>query len=139
VRSGFRRNGFAFDLNQDHLVRTQVETEGKLALMKQVTRPRCSPTPRVRVLPFVLPAERRPRLPRDAREHRSSDLRPVRSGVRARVPAQRLAVLQRGYGYDLFAPRFTDTIAVMAYAAAGMTIEVYDGAPLDRASPGTSP
>ena len=37
-----------------------------------------------------------------------------------------------GYGYDLFAPRFTDTIAVMAYAAAGMTIEVYDGAPLDR-------
>ena len=32
---GFRRNGFAFDLNQDHLVRTQVETEGKLALMKQ--------------------------------------------------------------------------------------------------------
>ena len=31
----FRRNGFAFDLNQDHLVRTQSETEGKLDLMHE--------------------------------------------------------------------------------------------------------
>ena len=37
-----------------------------------------------------------------------------------------------GYGYDLFAPRFTDTLAAMAFGGAGMTIEVYDGAPLDR-------
>ena len=31
----FRRNAFAFDLNQDHLARTQPETDGKLELMRQ--------------------------------------------------------------------------------------------------------
>ena len=52
--------------------------------------------PRVRVLPLVLPAERRPRLSRDPRARRAADQRHLRAGLRARVPQPGLALLQRG-------------------------------------------
>ena len=129
---GFRRNGFAFDLNQDHLVRTQVETEGKLALMKQYPPAVLTDHHEFGYYRSFFP-------PNDDPVYHETPENTVRQIYDLFGPAfarefrrNDWQFFNEGYGYDLFAPRFTDTIAVMAYAAAGMTIEVYDGAPLDR-------
>ncbi len=130
--SDLRRNAFAFDLNQDYLVRTQPETDGKLDLMR--TYP-----------PLVLTDHhefgyyRSFFPPNDDPVYHETPERTVRQindlfgPVFAREFRQRdWPFFNRGYGYDLFAPRFTDTFSVMAFGGAGMTIEVYNGAPLDR-------
>ncbi len=127
-----RRNAYAFDLNQDHMVRTQVETDGKIDLMRQYP-------------PLVLTDHhefgyyRSFFPPNDDPVYHETPEQIVRQINDMFGPAyarefrrQDWGFFNRGYGYDFFAPRFTDTLATMGFGGAGMTIEVYDGAPLDR-------
>ncbi len=128
----FRRNAFSFDLNQDHLVRTQPETDGKLDLMHAYPPVVLTDHHEFGYYRSFFP-------PNDDPVYHETPEAVVRQINELFGPAfgrefrrNGWPYFNRGYGYDLFAPRFTDTFAVMAFGAAGMTIEVYDGAPLDR-------
>ena len=59
-----RRNAYGFDLNRDVFARTQPETDGRVELWRQLPAGAAARSPRVRLLPVVLPAERRSRLSR---------------------------------------------------------------------------
>ena len=129
--SDFRRNRFSFDLNQDHLVRTQSETEGKLDLMAQYPPVVLTDHHEFGYYRSFFPPNDDP-VYHETPEHVVRQINDVFGPAFARAFRSRdWPFFNEGYGYDLFAPRFTDTFAVMAYGAAGMTIEVYDGAPLD--------
>lgn len=130
--SDFRRNRFSFDLNQDHLVRTQSETEGKLDLMAQYPPVVLTDHHEFGYYRSFFPPNDDP-VYHETPEHVVRQINDIFGPAFAREFRSRdWKFFNRGYGYDLFAPRFTDTFAVMAYGAAGMTIEVYEDAPLDR-------
>lgn len=129
---GFRRNRFSFDLNQDHLVRTQSETEGKLALMREYPPVVLNDHHEFGYYRSFFPPNDDP-VYHETPEHVVRQINDTFGPAYAREFRRNgWAFFNRGYGYDLFAPRFTDTFAVMAYGAAGMTIEVYDGGPLHK-------
>jgi len=130
--SDFRRNRFSFDLNQDHLVRTQSETEGKLDLMAQYPPVVLTDHHEFGYYRSFFPPNDDP-VYHETPEHVVRQINDIFGPVFARAFRSRdWKFFNEGYGYDLFAPRFTDTFAVMAYGAAGMTIEVYEGSPLAR-------
>lgn len=126
-----RRNAYGFDLNQDHAARTQPETDGKIELMR-------------RYPPLVLTDHhefgyyRSFFPPNDDPVYHETPEQAVRSINDVFAPAfartfrgEGWKYFNRGYGYDLFAPRFTDTLAIMGFGSVGMTLEHYNGAPLD--------
>jgi hypothetical protein len=128
--SDFRRNRFSFDLNQDHLVRTQSETEGKLDLMAQYPPVVLTDHHEFGYYRSFFPPNDDP-VYHETPEHVVRQINDTFGPAFAREFRSRdWPFFNEGYGYDLFAPRFTDTFAVMAYGAAGMTIEVYEDAPL---------
>ncbi|MFN8233671.1 MAG: M14 family zinc carboxypeptidase [Actinomycetota bacterium] len=126
-----RRNAYGFDLNRDLFARTQPETDGRVELMRAYP----------------------PALLLDEHEfgYYRSFFPPNNDPVYAEVTRQVLGWINDVYGeamsarfvadgedffhggvYDFFAAEFNDTVAANGFQAAGMTLEVYNGAPLDR-------
>lgn len=126
-----RRNGYGFDLNRDVFARTQVETDDRVELM--------------RTYPPVLLLD----------HHEFGYYRaffpPNADPVFHEVPEQVMRQIDDLYGpamarlfhrndwpffnggiYDFFAPQFNDTGTSLGFNGVGMTLEVYNGAPLDR-------
>lgn len=133
--SDLRRNAYAFDLNQDHLASTQPETAGKVALMLQYPPVVLTDHHEFGYFRSFFPPNDDPvyhETP-EATVHQINDIFGPAFARQFRRNDWRF--FNRGYDYDLFAPRFTDTFDVMAFGGAGMTIEVYDGAPLNRRFP----
>lgn len=128
--SDLRRNAFAFDLNQDHLARTQPESDGKLDLMRKYPPAVLTDHHEFGYYPSFFPPNDDP-VYHETPEQTVRQINDMFGPAFAREFRQRdWPFFNRGYGYDLFAPRFTDTFSVMAFSGAGMTIEVYNGAPL---------
>ena len=127
-----RRNAFAFDLNQDHMVRTQSETDGKIELMRRYPPLVLTDHHEFGYYRSFFPPNDDP-VYHETPEQTVRQINDMFGPVYAReFRRQDWGFFNRGYGYDFFAPRFTDTLATMGFGGAGMTIEVYDGAPLDR-------
>jgi len=125
-----RRNAYGIDLNRDGFARTQPETDGRIELLR-----------RYPPLLFV-----------DAHEfgYYRSFFPPNDDPIYHEVPDQALGWINELYGpalaaefeardwgffnhngYDLFAPIYGDTVPVIGFQAAGMTVETYNGAPID--------
>lgn len=125
-----RRNAYGIDLNRDGFARTQPETDGRIELLREYPP-----------LLFV-----------DAHEfsYYRSFFPPNDDPVYHEVSAQGLGWINELYGpalagafeerdwgyfnhngYDLFAPIYGDTVPVLGFQAAGLTLETYNGAPID--------
>jgi Zinc carboxypeptidase len=125
-----RRNAYGIDLNRDGFARTQPETDGRIELLREYPP-----------LLFV-----------DAHEfsYYRSFFPPNDDPIYAEVSGQALGWINELYGpalaeefrardwgyfnytgYDLFAPIYGDTVPVIGFQAAGLTIETYNGAPID--------
>ncbi len=126
-----RRNGYGFDLNRDFFARTQVETDDRVELM--------------RTYPPVL------NLDHHEFGYYRSFFPPNADPVHHEVPEQVMRQIDDLYGpamarlfhrndwpffnggiYDFLAPQFNDTGTALGFNGVGMTIEVYNEAPLDR-------
>ncbi len=126
-----RRNGYGFDLNRDFFARTQVETDDRVELMRQY--------------PPVL------NLDHHEFGYYRSFFPPNADPVHHEVPEQVMRQIDDLYGpaiarlfhrndwpffnggvYDFFAPQFNDTGTSLGFNGVGMTIEVYNGSPMDR-------
>jgi hypothetical protein len=127
-----RRNAYGFDLNRDHLSRTQPETDGKVELMR-------------RYPPLVLldhhefgyyrsffPPNDDPVYHEvtDETLHFINDV--YGPAIAKEFDRQGWDYFNRGKGYDFFSPIFTDTVASDGFQGAGMTIEVYNGDPIRK-------
>ena len=89
ARSGPRRNLYGFDMNRDWFARTQPETDGKLEVVRAVPADALHRRPRVRPAELLLPAQRRPRVPRDPGHGARLDQRAVQPGDRRRSSTAR--------------------------------------------------
>ncbi|HEY6567675.1 MAG TPA: M14 family zinc carboxypeptidase [Actinomycetota bacterium] len=131
-KSDLRRNAYAFDLNQDHLARTQPETDGKIELMRQYPPAVLTDHHEFGYYRSFFPPNDDP-VYHETPEQTVRQINDLFGPAFAREFRKRdFDFFNRGYGYDLFAPRFTDTFAVMAFGGAGMTVEVCQYAALDR-------
>ena len=127
-----RRNAYGFDLNRDVFARTQPETDGRVELMRRYPPVLLLDHHEFGYYRFVLPAEQRPHLPRRRRAADHVDRGRVRGGDLGGVRPPGRGLLPRGRLRLLLAPQFNDTGATLGMGAAGLTLEVYNGAPLDR-------
>jgi hypothetical protein len=133
--SDLRRNAYAFDLNQDHLARTQPESDGKIDLMRRYPPAVLTDHHEFGYYRSFFPPNDDP-VYHETPEQTVRQINDLFGPAFAREFRRRdWPFFNRGYGYDLFAPRFTDTLAVMGFGGAGMTVEVYDGSPLDKRFP----
>jgi len=126
-----RRNAYGFDLNRDLFARIQVETDDRVELLR--TYPPVFLTDHHEFgywRSFFPPTA-------DPCHHE------VPESVMGQIadlygPAMERFMHRRGDGffhggvYDFFAPQFNDTITSLGFNGVGMTIEVFNGAPLDR-------
>ena len=85
ARLDTRRNAYGFDMNRDWFARTQPETDGKLRGAAAVPAGAVHRRARDGQQGLLLPAERRPDLPRDHRRVGVLDQRPLRPGDAAGV------------------------------------------------------
>ena len=69
-----RRNAYGFDMNRDWFARTQPETDGKLEMLRQLPPQALRRRPRDGPGNVLLPAQRRPGLPRHRRDPARVDL-----------------------------------------------------------------
>ena len=119
-----RRNAYGFDMNRDWFARTQPETDGKLELLRQYPPQLFIDAHEMGGTRLLLPAERRPDLPRDRRRVGRLDQphlrpRPMHDGVRPPAASQYF-----NYDvYDLFYMGYGDTVPTTGFGAAGMTYE----------------
>jgi hypothetical protein len=126
-----RRNGYGFDLNRDVFARTQVETDDRVELMR--TYP-----------PLLL-------LDHHEFGYYRAFFPPNADPVFHEVPEQVMRQIDDLYGpamarlfhrndwpffnggiYDFLAPQFNDTGASLGFNGVGMTLEVYNGSPLEK-------
>ncbi len=126
-----RRNAYGFDLNRDFFARAQVETDDRVELMR--TYP-----------PVLL-------LDHHEFGYYRSFFPPNADPVHHEVPEQVMRQIDDLYGpamarlfhrndwpffnggiYDFLAPQFNDTGTSLGFNGVGMTLEVYNGSPMDR-------
>jgi hypothetical protein len=126
-----RRNAYGFDLNRDFFARAQVETDDRVELMR--TYP-----------PVLL-------LDHHEFGYYRSFFPPNADPVHHEVPEQVMRQIDDLYGpamarlfhrndwpffnggiYDFLAPQFNDTGTSLGFGGVGMTLEVYNGSPMDR-------
>jgi hypothetical protein len=126
-RLDFRRNAYGFDMNRDGLVRSQAEIAGRWEVMRRFP-------PQLFVDAHEFGYARSFFPPNDDPIYHE-----VGTGALRQINAwygEALADLfgERGWryfnagGYDLFAPIYGDTGPVLAFQAAGLTLETYNGA-----------
>ena len=80
-----RQNFYGFDMNRDWFARTQPETDGKLELLRQYPGPLFVDDHEMGADHLLLPAQRRPDLPRDHRRVGRLDQQHLRGVARERV------------------------------------------------------
>ena len=126
-----RRNAYGFDLNRDVFARTQPETDSRVELMRSY--------PPVLLLDDHEFGYYRSFFPPDAdpvyHEVSETSMRWIEDVYGAAISRQfrkEGEVFFHGGIYDFFAPQYNDTGSAFGFGAAGMTIEVYNGAPLER-------
>ena len=118
-----RRNAYGFDMNRDWFARTQPETDGKLELLRAVPAAALHRRARDGRHELLLPAERRPDLPRDHRRVGRLDQRPLRrrDGRRVRPPGHRRTSTATSTTSSTWAT--ATPCRPPAFIAAGMTFE----------------
>ena len=89
-----RRNAYGFDMNRDWFARTQPETDGKLELMRQYPPQMFIDAHEMGRDGLLLPAQRRPGVPRDQRPVDQLDQHHLRPRAAARVHPAGHPVLQ---------------------------------------------
>ncbi len=125
-----RRNAYGFDLNRDTFARTQPETDARVELMRQY--------PPLMLLDDHEFGYYRSFFPpnNDPMYHETDEtvIRWINSLGRAFSAEYERQDLGYFHGnvYDFFASQFNDTLVAHGFQGAGMTIEVYNSAPLDR-------
>ena len=125
-----RRNAYGFDLNRDTFARTQPETDARVELMRQY--------PPLMLLDDHEFGYYRSFFPpnNDPMYHETDET--VIRWINNLGNAFGAEFDDRGMGYfhgnvyDFFASQFNDTLAAHGFQGAGMTIEVYNGATLDK-------
>ncbi len=122
-----RRNAYGFDLNRDVFARTQPETDSRVELMRTY--------PPVLLLDDHEFGYYRSFFPPDAdpvyHEVSETSMRWIEDVYGAAISRQfrkEGEVFFHGGIYDFFAPQYNDTGSAFGFGAAGMTIEVYNGA-----------
>ncbi len=125
-----RRNLYGFDMNRDWFARTQPETDGKLEVIRAVPADALHRRPRVRPGELLLPAQRRPRVPRDPGHGPRLDQRAVQPGHRRRVRAPRASSTSTARRTTSSRSIFGDTVPTAGFHAAGMTFEKENGDPI---------
>ena len=127
-----RRNNYAFDLNRDHLSRTQPETDGKLELMRMYPPLLFLDHHEFGYYRSFFPPNDDPVYHEVTEEvqHWINDVYGPAIGREFR--GRGYDYFNRGYGYDFFAPIFTDTCTSFGFQGVGMTVEVYNGAEIHR-------
>ena len=126
-----RRNAYGFDLNRDVFARTQPETDSRVEVLRTY--------PPVLLLDDHEFGYYRSFFPPDADPvyHEASEtsvrwIEDVYGAAISRQFRKEGEVFFHGGIYDFFAPQYNDTGSTFGFGAAGMTVEVYNGAPLDR-------
>ena len=129
-----RRNAYGFDMNRDWFARTQPETDGKLELLRRYPPVLFIDAHEMGSTALLLPAQRRPDLPRDHRRVGRLDQRPLRPGDAATSSTRagsRTSTTRRLrpllHGLRRHGARRPGS------ARAGMTFEKTDGDPTARA------
>ena len=103
-----RRNAYGFDMNRDWFARTQPETDGKLEMLREYPGPLFIDAHETGRHELLLPAQRRPDLPRDHGRGDRLDQQPLR---RRRWPPSSTA-----RGIDVLQPRTSTTSSTWATA-----------------------
>jgi hypothetical protein len=119
-----RRNAFAFDLNRDHLSRTQPETDAKVELMRRYPPLVLLDHHEFGYLPAFFPPNDDPVYHEvtDEALHFINDV--YGPAIADEFERKNWKYFNRGKGYDFFSPIFTDTLASDGFQGVGMTIEV---------------
>jgi hypothetical protein len=125
-----RRNAYGFDLNRDTFARTQPETDARVELMRQY--------PPLMLLDDHEFGYYRSFFPpnNDPMYHETDEtvirwINDLGNAFGAEYDEQGLGYFH-GNVYDFFASQFNDTLAAHGFQGAGMTIEVYNAATLDK-------
>ena len=125
-----RSNYYAFDLNRDHFGRTQPETDGKIQLMRKYPPLVLTDHHEFGYYRSFFPPTDDP-VYHEVTNRQIHDIYNVYGPVMAKEFQRRgWHYFNQGYGYDFFSPIFTDTLTSFGFQGAGMTVEVYDGAPI---------
>lgn len=127
-----RRNHYAFDLNRDYLSRTQPETDGKVELMRRYPPLLFLDHHEFGFYRSFFPPNDDPVYHEVTDEvlHWINDI--YGPAIAAEFERRGWDYFNRGQGYDFFAPIFTDTLTSFGFQGTGMTIEIYNGAPIRK-------
>ncbi|MGZ8578718.1 MAG: M14 family zinc carboxypeptidase, partial [Actinomycetota bacterium] len=127
-----RRNAYAFDLNRDHLSRTQPESDSKVELLRTYPPLLLLDHHEFGYYPAFFPPNDDPVYHEitDETLHLINDV--YGPAIAREFERNDWKYFNRGKGYDFFSPIFTDTITSDGFQGAGMTIEVYNGAPIRK-------
>jgi len=125
-----RRNAYGFDLNRDTFARTQPETDDRVELMRQYPPVMLLDDHEFGYYRSFFPPNNDP-------QYHETDETVIRwidafgNAFGARFDVEGWDYFHGGV-YDFFASQFNDTLVAHGFQGAGMTIEVYNGATLDR-------
>ena len=125
-----RRNAYGFDLNRDTFARTQPETDARVELMRQYPPLMLLDDHEFGYYRSFFPPNNDP-------QYHETDETVIRwidafgNAFGARFDVEGWDYFHGGV-YDFFASQFNDTLVAHGFQGAGMTIEVYNGATLDR-------
>lgn len=125
-----RRNAYGFDLNRDTFARTQPETDARVELMRQYPPLMLLDDHEFGYYRSFFPPNNDP-MYHETDETVIDWIDELGNAVGARFDAQGMGYFH-GNVYDFFASQFNDTLAAHGFQGAGMTIEVYNGATLDK-------
>ncbi len=126
-----RRNAYGFDLNRDVFARTQPETEGRVELMRRYPPVLLLDHHEFGYYRSFFPPNSDP-IYHDVGEQQITWIEDVYGAAISAEFVRQDEDFFHGGVYDFFAPQFNDTGATLGMGAAGLTLEVYNGAPLDR-------
>ena len=125
-----RRNAYGFDLNRDTFARTQPETDARVELMRQYPPLMLLDDHEFGYYRSFFPPNNDP-MYHETDETVIDWINDLGNAFGAEFDDQGLGYFH-GNVYDFFASQFNDTLAAHGFQGAGMTIEVYNGATLDK-------
>jgi Zinc carboxypeptidase len=124
-----RRNAYGFDLNRDFFARTQVETEDRVELMRTYPPTLLLDHHEFGYYRSFFPPNNDP-IHHELGEHVTHQIANLFGPAMARLYRRNDWPFFNGGVYDFFAPQFNDTGTSFGFNSTGMTIEVYNGAPM---------
>jgi hypothetical protein len=125
-----RRNAYGFDLNRDTFARTQPETDARVELMRQYPPLMLLDDHEFGYYRSFFPPNNDP-IYHETDESVIRWIDALGNAFGARFETEGWDYFH-GSVYDFFASQFNDTLAAHGFQGAGMTIEVYNGATLER-------